>query len=288
MTRETPESGLARRRKRLSDEETARRMLAAAAATVEEAGLTVSLDHISFEEIIRDAGVARSAVYRRWPYKDLFFSDLLRELAKGASPAIADANPGALQAAARTVLAHLGWARTPGLRRALAGEALREGALGEFQIFHRSSAWRTYFALQATFRSLPDGHLRAEVQQSLAESEHSMVEDVATAYAQVARLIGLRPRAGITFGTVARLAIATLRGLILMAPSNPEITAQRFQANPFGAPEPAEWSEPALAIATVVLGLLEADPEVEWTDEHERSVTAILRSGCRRRKMQQD
>ncbi|GGT12381.1 TetR/AcrR family transcriptional regulator [Nonomuraea spiralis] len=279
MTRETPESGLARRRKRLSDEQTARRMLDTAAATVEEAGLTVSLDHISFEEIIRDAGVARSAVYRRWPYKDLFFSDLLTELAKGASPAIADANPGALPAAARTLLAHLDWARTPGLRRALAGEVLREGALGEFGIFHRSSAWRTYLALQATFRSLPDSDLRAEVQRSLTESERSMVADVATAYSWVARSIGLRPRAGITFETVARLAVATLRGLILMAPSNPEIISRRFQANPFEAPEPAEWSEPALAIASVVLGLLENDSEVEWTDEHERSVAAGLRTG---------
>ncbi|MEU5869092.1 TetR/AcrR family transcriptional regulator [Nonomuraea sp. NPDC047529] len=279
VTRETPESGLVRRRKRLSDEETARRMLDAATATVEEAGLTVSLEHISFEEIIRDAGVARSAVYRRWPYKDLFFSDLLRELAKGASPAITEANPGASQAAARTALAHLGWARTPGLRRALAAEVLREGALGEFGIFHRSSAWRTYLALQATFRSLPDGDLRAEVQQALTESERSMVAGVATAYSWGARLIGLRPCAGVTFETVARLAVATLRGLILMAPGNPEIVTRRFQANPFGAPEPAEWSEPALAITSVVLGLLEADPEVEWTDEHERSVAAALRSG---------
>jgi len=27
--------------------------------------------------VIRDADVSRSAVYRRWPFKDLFFSDLV-------------------------------------------------------------------------------------------------------------------------------------------------------------------------------------------------------------------
>lgn len=279
MTGETPGSGLARRRRRLSDDETARRMLAAAATRVEAAGLTVSLEHISFEEIIRDAGVARSAAYRRWPYKDLFFGDLLRELARGAVPAITDPNPGAVGAAARTLLASLGWARTPGLRRALAGEVLRESALGEFEVFHRSSAWRTYLALQATFRGLPDGALRAEVQRSFAESESSLVTGVATAYARMAGVIGLRPRAGVTYETVARAAVATLRGLVLMAPANQEITDRRFRANPFGAPEPAEWSEPALAIASVVLGLVEADPDVEWTDERERSVAAMLRSG---------
>ena len=79
-------TGFARRSRRLSDQETEKRMLHAAMAMVNRTGLTVSLDHLSFEDIIRDADVARSAVYRRWPYKDLFFSDLVKELAKSATP----------------------------------------------------------------------------------------------------------------------------------------------------------------------------------------------------------
>src|SRR6516164_8119090 len=85
-----PPTGLARRGRRLSDQETEQRMLRAAVAMVSRTGLTVSLDHISFEDIIRDAGVSRSAVYRRWPYKDLFFSDLVRQLARDATPAIVE------------------------------------------------------------------------------------------------------------------------------------------------------------------------------------------------------
>ena len=57
-------------------------------AMVHRTGLTVSLDHISFEDVIRDADVSRSSVYRRWPYKDLFFSDLVKELAMNATPTI--------------------------------------------------------------------------------------------------------------------------------------------------------------------------------------------------------
>jgi AcrR family transcriptional regulator len=71
-------TGLARRGRRLPDQETEHRMLQAAVAMVQRTGLTVSLDHISFEDVIRDADVSRSAVYRRWPYKDLFFSDLVK------------------------------------------------------------------------------------------------------------------------------------------------------------------------------------------------------------------
>src|ERR1700734_4348659 len=81
-------TGLARRGRRLSDRETEERMLRAALAMVKRDGLTVSLDHISFEDVIRDADVSRSAVYRRWPYKDLFVSDLVKQLALDAAPGV--------------------------------------------------------------------------------------------------------------------------------------------------------------------------------------------------------
>ena len=74
-------TGLARRSRRLSDRQTEERMLQAAVAMVHRTGLTVSLDHISFEDVIRDADVSRSTAYRHWPYKDLLFSDLVKELA---------------------------------------------------------------------------------------------------------------------------------------------------------------------------------------------------------------
>ena len=89
-------------------------MLAAAVAMVHRTGLTVSLDHISFEDVIRDADVARSAVYRRWPYKDLFFSDLVKELAKEAiPPALLDEEYELIR---RVVAEHLDWLDTPELR----------------------------------------------------------------------------------------------------------------------------------------------------------------------------
>ncbi|MFI5588421.1 hypothetical protein ACIA5G_25440 [Amycolatopsis sp. NPDC051758] len=48
-------TGLGRRRSRLSEHETAERMLEAAMAMVGRTGLTVSLDHLRFEDIIREA-----------------------------------------------------------------------------------------------------------------------------------------------------------------------------------------------------------------------------------------
>ena len=273
-------TGLTRRRRRLSDEETEQRMLQAALTMVNQAGLTVSLDHISFEDVIRDAGVSRSAVYRRWPYKDLFFSDLLRELARGSSPAIVTENPEAIDAVRRTILDHLDWLKTPAYCRALAAEVLRQGALNEFEVFRGSAEWRTYFALNATFLSLPDSDLRREVQSALIESEQGLLSRVAASYERVTTLIGLRlrPELGVTFETIAYLANATIRGLVIMAPAAPGVAARRVLANPFGAPEPAEWSQPALGIASIAMTFIEPDPAIEWTDEHLAEVRAALMS----------
>lgn len=281
MDQVTPtSSGLGRRRQRLSDRETEERMLAAATAMVGRDGLTVSLEHISFEDVIRDAGVSRSAVYRRWPYKDMFFSDLLRELARGSSPAIAAGNPTAISAVREGLLAHLDWLDDPGLRVALVGEVLRESALREFDIFHRSADWRTYLALHATFLSLPDGELRAEVQDALTESDRALMIRIAGAYEQAAELLGLRlrPELGATFSAVAVVASAAIRGLVTMAPANPSIATIRLRANPFGAPESASWSQPALAVATLVLSFLEPDPAIDWTAEHTAELRRILES----------
>ncbi|MFI6392270.1 TetR/AcrR family transcriptional regulator [Nonomuraea sp. NPDC050547] len=252
-------TGVARRRRRLSDAETERLMLRAALDMVGRAGLTVSLEHISFEEVIREAGVARSAVYRRWPYKDLFFSDLLKELAKGETPALAGDGPAALAAVRRVVGAHAEWRRDPGLRLALAGEALRGLAWQEFEGFHRSAEWRTYLALHATFLSLPDGGLRQEVCEALAASERALTARLAAFYREAAGLFGLRLRPGATYESVAAMAGATVRGLVLMTPADPGVLTRRIMASPFGAPEPAEWSEPALAVAAVILAFFEAD-----------------------------
>ena len=282
MDHGTPAStGLGRRRQRLSDAETEQRMLAAASAMVSQNGLTVSLEHISFEDVIRDAGVSRSAVYRRWPYKDLFFSDLLRELARGSSPAIAGDNPTATAAVRAALLAHLDWLADPNLRLALVGEVLRDSALREFDTFHQSADWRTYLALHATFLSLPDGELRAEIQTALTESDHAVLTRIAGAYEQAAALLGLRlrPELGATYDAIAVLASAAIRGMVTMAPANPSIATVRLQANPFGAPEPAEWSQPALAVATIVIGFLEPDPAIDWTDARTAELRRILEDG---------
>ena len=87
-------------------------------------------------------------------------------------------------------------------------------SLLDFQTLSGSAEWRTYVALHATFMSLAYDELRAQVQAALAESEREHLSRVASAWEQLAGLLGyrLRPELGTTFGDLAALLDATMRG----------------------------------------------------------------------------
>jgi AcrR family transcriptional regulator len=269
-------TGLARRPRRLSDQETANRMLNTAVAEVNRDGLTVSLDHLSFEDIIRDADVSRSSAYRRWPHKDLFLSDLIKELArKAAPPFVADE-----LALIRQIMAeHVGWLEEPDLRHRLMMDLIRQLALLDFRTVYASPGWRTYLALHATFLSLADGRLRDEVQHILATSERDRMSRVAQAWQRLAALFGYRLRPGAdTFASLVTLLSATMRGLVIMALSMPEIAEQRIDTSPFDAGRAAEWSLPSMGFASLASAFLEPDPAIEWDDDRLAVVRAELQA----------
>jgi AcrR family transcriptional regulator len=241
-------------------------MLQAAVAMVSRTGLTVSLEHISFEDVIRDAGVSRSAVYRRWPYKDLFFSDLVKELAQKATPTIVSEE---LSLIKRVAAERMDWLETPELRQRLVVELLRRLSVLDFQTLYGSPEWLTYLALHATFLSIADEDLRDQVQAALAQSEHDHIARVASAWERLTGLIGyrLRPELGATFETAATLVDSAMRGLVITALSVPELATYRAPARPLGAASTDEWSLPGLALASIALAFLEPDPAVEWDAE---------------------
>jgi AcrR family transcriptional regulator len=270
-------TGLARRGRRLSDQETERRMLSAARQMLAVSGLTVSLDHISFEDLIRAADVSRSTVYRRWPYKDLFFSDLVKDLARTATPTLLASELALIR---QIVADHADWLETPGQRHALIVELFRQLSLLDFQALHGSPEWRTYIALHATYLSLADDELRSQVRAALTESERDHVARVAAAWELLTSLFGyrLRPETGSSFEDLAALLDATMRGLVIAAFSVPGHAGHRTRARPFGAAAEAEWSLPALGLASIASAFLEPDPDVRWDADRVAEVRQALTS----------
>ncbi len=241
-----PPTGAARRRVRISDEETGRRMLDAALALIAERGMSVSLEHLSLEEIIHAAGVARTSVYRRWPYKDLFFSDLLVELAHattlgqgyGVMPAVI----------ADHLAAQL--PRPAGVdpeqdRVDFFVELLRAMSVADFEEISASHQWRTYIALHATHLGLPDGELRRQVGAALAAAERRLTDSRTNVVRRLAPLVGYRlignladPDGAYRLLSLALGAVTT--GFVVKVLADPALIRDRRLLAPFGTTRRAE------------------------------------------------
>ena len=277
-----PPTGAARRRVRISDEETGRRMLDAAIATITERGMSVSLEHLSLEEIIQAAGVSRSSVYRRWPYKDLFFSDLLVELASATT--LAQGWGSVLPVAEEFLTGRL--ARPTGVppeqdRVDFFVEFLRVIGAADFEQVAGSHQWRTYIALHATHLGLPDGELRRQVGAALARSEQRLTELRATVLRRITPLAGYRligspdPVEGFRMMSVA--VGASVTGLIVKSFADPDPARETRRLAPFGTSQTAEWTDVELVQVHLFLSYLEPDPAVNWGDERVRALLESVR-----------
>ena len=96
--------GLSLAKRRIDDDEVRARMLKVAADYIQQEGLTVSLEHLSYELIIQAAAVPRSAAYRLWRRKEDFFEELLQEVASHRWDGTAVFNKDVVHAADQTAL----------------------------------------------------------------------------------------------------------------------------------------------------------------------------------------
>jgi AcrR family transcriptional regulator len=107
-------------------------MIEAGLKVVEREGLGLSLDRLGLEQVIAEAGVARASVYRRWPHRDAYLSDLLVALAQSnrLDEAGAEASRTAISEVLRGLDLHIALGDQQA-RRDLLVEALRASAEAE-------------------------------------------------------------------------------------------------------------------------------------------------------------
>jgi AcrR family transcriptional regulator len=264
------------RRPRLPDAETERRMLDAGARLVAERGLSLSLEHLSMEELVQQAGVSRTSSYRRWPSKDLFAADLLLRLAR-ATDLSADVPTDVLTLLTDLAATDHDLSTAQG-RRDLVVEVLRLVVEADFLAMLRSSAWRSHVALRAAHLGLPDGDLRAQVTTALRETEQRFTHRRAALFAALADLLGYRlvtpdprgwERLSLTLGAVAT-------GLLVRGYADPEAVTVGTPLAAFGSSRTAVWSDATLASVGVLLAAMEPDPAVEWDDARTAALRARL------------
>ncbi|MGC3995189.1 MAG: hypothetical protein QM779_13920 [Propionicimonas sp.] len=266
-------------RQRLSEDETTRRMIEAGVRMAAEQGLRVSFDLARFEDVIVAAGVSRSAVYKIWQSKDLFYVELLLRLAGETHPVIAAFDLETIRTAVGLASEHSDWLSSTDGRRSLFIEMCRLGALQNFNTLVERSEWQTYMALHATLLSLPGNQFQQRMREALGKSQRGFIDRMASFYGKLRDLLGFKFRDSVEpvgLDEFAALGEAIVIGLALTASSTPELAGRRFVIDPFLTGQIAEWSYPALGFASIATALLEEDPSVTWDDARLQAVAESL------------
>jgi len=255
-------SGLSLAKRRVDDNETRQRMLQVAADFIRQEGLTVSLDHLSYELIIQTAAVPRSAAYRLWKKKEDFFADLLQEIAAHRWE-IAALDKSAVRSVLEAALEYQEQLDTHEGRKHALLNAVRVGLQLEFQRITESTDWQTYVALSATIMSLPAGDLKNSLLQELEESEAEQMGRATRFYQPLANLLGFRVKAefGGDFLVLASVIEAIIEGFALRSLGTPHIRNHQyiFESSPLG--REVDWSLPALTCVSAIEPMIEEDPD---------------------------
>jgi len=103
---------------------------------------------------------------------------------------------------------------------------------------------------------------------------------VAGAWRRIATVLGYRLRVdtGAGFDTLATLATATLRGLVTMASSDPDLVSRRLCADPAGTGSRSDWSVVGLGAVSIAMTFLEPDPDVEWDEQRLATLSMLLQA----------
>lgn len=248
------------RRVRLSASDLREQMLSTALETIEEAGgLTVSLEHLNLEEIIRLAGVPRSSVFREWDTKEAFYTSLMVKMVEPTSDQGAAFDQGTLDIAEGVLREHQAMLSSADGRRQVLCEAARLAVRRNFFAVRDSMNWRTIKALIATLPALEDDH-RAKILEAVTVAERHFLDRMTAFYESLFPQLGLRMKTGYSTRVFAATGAAVVEGLISRSVTNPDVVDQPLIFDGLND-ERAEWHLSAIGFLAIVDLMVEPDPD---------------------------
>ncbi|MFS0701835.1 helix-turn-helix domain-containing protein [Cellulomonas sp. 179-A 4D5 NHS] len=255
-------------------------MLEAALQLLAHKGVTVGLDGLQLEDVIRQADVSRTSAYRRWPTREAFLDDVLLELARGAELIEAGARIGVEGAALLSARARD--LNSPAGRYDVFVDLLRVSFQSDLEAMLDAPQFRTYLALRAAFAGVPSDEMREALAQALALSERRAVARGTVILTGACELLGLRLTGPLGAGRIGAAAIArsiaaTSAGFVIAALADPQIVHSTQRVAPFGASRDAPWSIPVLTQASLVLAHIEPDPQAPPPLEPDEISARLLR-----------
>lgn len=255
----SPGWGASGRANRQPADETRQAALTTALSMLAESGLTVSLEHLSIEDLIRTAGLPRSTFYRLWPAKERFFADLLVELATSSDSHDAMFYPETQVAANAVIMDNQHLLVSHEGRVAVLREAVRVAGRMNFEHFSESVGWRTHVTLVASASSLADEDTRSRLVEALQETENMFIARTAEFYGSALSGLGFSFLPGASAELLAGLGAAVVEGLAQRRLVNPDL-ADTIIRKPGLDGEPVEWHPAALGFWGILEALVDLEP----------------------------
>ncbi|GLK15577.1 TetR/AcrR family transcriptional regulator [Herbiconiux flava] len=235
-------------------------LLQTAMGLVQTNGLTVGFEHLLMDDLIKEAGVPRSAVYKIWETKEAFFEDLLSEVANQVSPGRAD------EESLVATWEYLGFRadelRTPEGRRRIFLDVVSLAAEQNFEAVTSSVQWRTYVALASTALSYPSA-VRDRVIESLRNSELAFLDQMEVFYRNIVPAVGyrLRPDLNDDYRPLVVASSAVIEGLGISRAIIPDLVEARYNIENEG--RSAEVSLAAISYHAITSSFIVPDPNYD-------------------------
>lgn len=271
--------GTSQHRRRLGEAETAERMLQTGVRMVSEVGLQVSFDALRLEEVITAAGVARSAVYKRWPRKEQYYAELLLRLASQAHAATTVFESSSPSVVLGVAQQNLELFDSQQGRKSLLVEMCRQGAQHNYDSVVSRPDWSIYVTLHAALQTLPDNDFRNTLRCTLNRAEQEFAEKVTYFYERIINILGYRVSAqmpGTTISQLAMMGAAAVEGVAIRSAAMLEMQDNRLQMDPFQTGSTRAWSHVSLLFTSLVVSCLEPDPGHGWKSDEIKQVPVKL------------
>jgi AcrR family transcriptional regulator len=239
------------------------RVLAEAESLLSETGLTVSVEHLNMEELIRRANVPRASVFREFGDRESLFTDLMLRMIKPDDARGAAFDEETITISRQIAEAHDDLLGTETGRKAVFYEAVRLGAEQNFHAICESPYWKTYMSLSMSLPSmLPER--RVKVVENLRTVEERFISVMASYYDGLMLKLGRRAKEGITTRQIAAAGSAAVEGLAQRRLVNPELVEERvlmpdIHGNIVG------WHLAAVAFLAAVEGMTVALTDQEFS-----------------------
>lgn len=235
--------------RRLSRDTVRQAMLETAVAMAVDSGIGIGLESMSVEEVIQNARVPRSSVYRIWPVKEMFLDDLLRYMAGretyfGGQDVF---DPQTFKTVAGVIEANRWRLATPEGRRAVLCEGVRLGVSRNARALRESALARMHTALIATVSSTGTSKIRPDIARALDDAEAASRRSIVTLFRNlILPVLGLRLRdPGATLDHLVMAGGVLIQGLALREILAEAVRGDQARTPESAGPEPAREADSA-------------------------------------------